>query len=79
MTISRLAIAGAALLAGLMITIAPISATLACSTAETGGSDEIGAIGSTVEPFTLTTYSGETFTNESLNGKVTLLIFWFPT
>jgi cytochrome oxidase Cu insertion factor (SCO1/SenC/PrrC family) len=40
---------------------------------------EVGAVGSKVVDFNLTTYQGEAFTNANLQGKVTLLIFWFPT
>ncbi len=40
---------------------------------------EIGAIGASVEEFSLPTYEGETFTHEDLEKKVTLIVFWFPT
>lgn len=40
---------------------------------------EIGAVGSPVTEFSLTTYGGEEFTSADLKGKVTLLTFWFPT
>lgn len=41
--------------------------------------EEIGAVGSTVVDFELTTYEGEQLTAANLDGKVTMLIFWFPT
>jgi cytochrome oxidase Cu insertion factor (SCO1/SenC/PrrC family) len=40
---------------------------------------EIGAIGATVEQFSLPTYDGKTFTHEDLEQKVTLIVFWYPT
>jgi len=40
---------------------------------------EIGAIGTAVEEFSLPTFEGETFTHEDLEKKVTLIVFWFPT
>ena len=41
--------------------------------------EAVGAIGSRVLDFSLRTYDGGTFTTADLFGKVTLLVFWFPT
>ena len=41
--------------------------------------EAIGEIGSKVVPFELPTYDGSTITADNLAGKVTLLVFWFPT
>lgn len=41
--------------------------------------EEVGAVGSKVLDFTLKTYDGKTVTTADLEGKVTMLMFWFPT
>ena len=41
--------------------------------------EAIGEIGSKVVPFELPTYDGDTINSDKLAGKVTLLVFWFPT
>ena len=41
--------------------------------------EPIGEIGSKVVPFELPTYDGGMFKTSQLDGKVTLLVFWFPT
>jgi len=43
------------------------------------GPQEKGAIGYPMHAFSLPTYDGGTFTQENLPGKVTLVIFWYPT
>ena len=42
-------------------------------------SAETGTVGSKVHDFTLRTYDGGTFGTADMKGKVTLLVFWFPT
>lgn len=41
--------------------------------------EKVGAVGSQVLDFTLKTYDGKTFTTADMKGKVTMLMFWFPT
>lgn len=40
---------------------------------------DAGAVGSKVPEFTLRTYDGGTFGTADMRGKVTLLVFFFPT
>jgi cytochrome oxidase Cu insertion factor (SCO1/SenC/PrrC family) len=38
-----------------------------------------GQIGYLMHAFSVPTYDGGTFTQENLPGKVTLIVFWYPT
>jgi cytochrome oxidase Cu insertion factor (SCO1/SenC/PrrC family) len=40
---------------------------------------DAGQVGSVVADFSLPAYDGRTLTAADLQGKVTLLVFWFPT
>ncbi len=46
---------------------------------QASGPQETGAVGYRMHAFSLPTYDGGTFTQENLPGKVTLVIFWYPT
>ena len=41
--------------------------------------EKVGEVGSDVLDFTLKTYDGKTINTADLKGKVTMLMFWFPT